>query len=178
MSSTPEPTNPGECLSLFLGSYSVDTIRSNSDNCKTSSDCLNLNLFIEDKLNKIPILTFPNEKFKIEIGNNLKILIEEARFKYSTLKQEEIKNGHAQFNNLCTAWGIANPHVLPNPSPAKQRGNFSPSENPKKQKIDENPFYNIFSPLPIDEPSTQIEIDEEDITDPVTTSNHFNYHKK
>ncbi|GFT82602.1 hypothetical protein NPIL_244811 [Nephila pilipes] len=134
MSSTPEPTNPGECLSLFLGSYSVDTIRSNLDNCKTSSDCLNLNLFIEDKLNKIPTLTFPNEKFKIEIGNNLKILIEEARLKYSTLKQEEIKNELAQFNNLCTAWGIANPHVLPNPSPAKQRGNFSPSENPKKQK--------------------------------------------
>ncbi|GFT08049.1 hypothetical protein NPIL_187441 [Nephila pilipes] len=46
-------------------------------------------------------------------------------------------------------------------------GNFSPSENPKKQKNDENLFYNRFSPLPIDEPSTQIEIDEEDITDPV-----------
>ncbi|GFT10563.1 hypothetical protein NPIL_524691 [Nephila pilipes] len=168
MSSTPEPTNPGECLSLLLGSYSVDTIRSNLDNCKTSSDCLNLNLFIEDKLNKIPTLTFPNEKFKIEIGNNHKILIEKARFKYSTLKQEEIKNELAQFNNLCTAWGIANPHVLPNPSPAKQSGNFSPSENPKKtKKSNENLFYNRFSPLPIDEPSTQIEIDEEDITDPV-----------
>ncbi|GFU32986.1 hypothetical protein NPIL_85221 [Nephila pilipes] len=70
-------------------------------------------------------------------------------------------------SNLCTAWGIANPHVLPYPSPAEQRGNFSPSENPKKQKIDENLFYNRFSPLPIDVPSTQIEIDEEDITDPV-----------
>ncbi|GFU09702.1 hypothetical protein NPIL_87291 [Nephila pilipes] len=120
-----------------------------------------------DKLNKIPTLTFPNEKFKIEIGNSLKILIEEARFKYSTLKQEEIKNELAQFNNLCTAWGTANPRVLPNPSPTKQRGNFSPSKNPKKQKNDENPFYNRFSQLPIDEPSTQIEIDEEDITDPV-----------
>ncbi|GFT83529.1 hypothetical protein NPIL_297221 [Nephila pilipes] len=138
MSSTPEPTNPGECLSLYLVSYSVDTIRSNLDNCKTSSDCLNLNLFIADKLDKIPILTFPNEKFKIEIGNNLEKLIEEARFKYSTLKQEEIKNELARFNNLCTAWGIANPRVLPNPSPAKQRGNFSPSEYPKKQKNDKS----------------------------------------
>ncbi|GFS37797.1 hypothetical protein NPIL_366051 [Nephila pilipes] len=92
----------------------------------------------------------------------------EARFKYSTLKQEEIKNELAQFNNLCTAWGIANPHVLPNASPAKQRGNFRPSEKPKKQKKnDENPFYNRFGPFPIDEPSTQIKIDEEDITDPV-----------
>ncbi|GFU07666.1 hypothetical protein NPIL_384851 [Nephila pilipes] len=168
MTSTPDNNNPGECLSLFLDSYSVDTIRENIIKCNTSADCLNLNLFIEDKLNQIPTLVFPNENFKLEFGNNLRILIEEARIKYSCIKQEEIKNELAQFNNLCSAWGIANPNSTPTPSPAKQRGNFSPTgiDNPKKQKTNNSAYYNRFNVVTTEDPVIDIEIDDEETTNP------------
>ncbi|GFU58457.1 hypothetical protein NPIL_323171 [Nephila pilipes] len=107
------------------------------------------------------------KNFNLKLVITFRILIEEARFKYSSIKQEEIKDELAQFNNLCTAWGIANLNAIPNPSPAKQRGNFSPREveNPKKQKTDNNSYYNRFSSLAIDDSTIDIETDDEVNTD-------------
>ncbi|GFT77768.1 hypothetical protein NPIL_632471 [Nephila pilipes] len=82
---------------------------------------------------------------------------------------EEIKkNELAQFNNLCSAWGIAYPNNTPTPSPAKQRGKFSPTgiDNPKKQKTNNSAYYNRFNVLQTKYPVIDIEIDDEETTDP------------
>ncbi|GFT40669.1 hypothetical protein NPIL_383591 [Nephila pilipes] len=109
----------------------------------------------------LPTLIFPDENVKNEIGQNLQSLIEQARFKHSSLKQEEIKNELAQFNNLCQSWGISTPYIT------QIRSRIS--DNSRKFKINKSICSNRFSSFIVEDPLGDIQID--DPTAPTPTQN-------
>ncbi|GFS98016.1 hypothetical protein NPIL_663031 [Nephila pilipes] len=111
----------GELFTSFIEPVNVEAQKVNLIACNKSIDCLSIILFMEEKLNKIPQIIFLDESKKNEVMQNYSIFIEEARAKYTNLKQDEIKSELAQLSNLCQSWGMANPNIIQNQTPMKLR---------------------------------------------------------